>query len=223
RSRAFFARHADRLDAARELIATPADYLKELGDLLPTSGERALEIGPGPGEFLPVLAARFREVVALDSAAGMIERARETCRQAGLDNVRFETGEPPAPGQPLRPAALARPFDAIVCAMVLHHVPRPEDLLARAAALLSDAGALLVADLCPHEQDWVGEACGDVWRGIDADRLDHWAADAGLAAGPAQFLALRNGFRIQLKCFRRRHAPPAATDLHTPGSKETPR
>jgi ArsR family transcriptional regulator len=224
RSRVFFERHAEDFDAARELIATPDRYLTELADLLPAHGHRALEVGPGLGDFLPTLAERFETVVALDVSPLMLERARARCERAGLGNVRFEAGEPPAADAPLRTELLAEPFDAVVIAMVLHHVPRPAELLARSAALLAAGGALLVAELCPHAQDWVGEACGDVWRGIDPDRLDGWAREAGLEPGPGQFLALRNGFRVQTRRYRR----PPSTDavLEAPRSHrttETPR
>lgn len=201
RSRAFFARHADAFDHRRDLIAAPEHYLPVLATLLPERGGRALEIGPGPGEFLPVLAARFDAVVALDSAPSMLERARELCRSAELDNVTLLGGELPLPGARLRDARLAEPFDAIVCAMVLHHAPDPAALLDRCAPLLAAGGTLLIAELCPHTQDWVMEACGDVWRGFDPEQLGAWAAAAGFADAGRQFLAQRNGFRIQLRRF----------------------
>jgi ArsR family transcriptional regulator len=224
RSRVFFERHAEDFDAARELIATPDRYLTELADLLPERGARALEVGPGLGEFLPTLAERFGTVVALDVSPLMLERARARCERAGLTHVHFEAGEPPAPDGRPRPAALAEPFDAVVIAMVLHHVPRPETLLTRSAALLAPGGVLLVAELCPHTQDWVGEACGDVWRGIDPDRLDGWAREAGLEPGPGQFLALRNGFRVQTRRYRRPSTADAATqEPRSHRTTETPR
>ena len=77
------------------------------------------------------------------------------------------------------------------------------ELLARCAGLLAPGGCLLVAELCPHGQDWTRDACGDVWPGFEADELRAWAEAAGLDRGPSQFLAQRNGFRIQLQRFER--------------------
>jgi ArsR family transcriptional regulator len=224
RSRAFFDRNADHFDASRDLIARPEAYLPELAELLPATGRRALEIGPGPGEFLPELARRFATVIALDASDEMVERARGHCSAAGLDHVRIHRGELPAARGPLADAGLAAlleaPLDVIVCAMVLHHTPGPDALIARCAERLAPGGQLLIAELCPHGQDWTLDACGDVWSGIDPDELTAWATAAGLDAGPSQFLAQRNGFRIQLRRFER----PAAAETSTPESSnlETP-
>lgn len=98
-------------------------------------------------------------------------------------------------------ALLAARFDTVVCAMVLHHAPDPAALLARCGSWLRPGGSLLIAELCPHTQDWVADACGDVWRGFDPDQLSRWAAAAGLMDDARQFHAQRNGFRIQLRRF----------------------
>lgn len=215
RSRAFFDRNADHFDASRDLIARPEAYLPELAELLPVAGERALEIGPGPGEFLPELARRFTTVIALDASDEMVERARAHCTAAGLDRVRVQRGELPSARGPLADAGLATlldvPLDVIVCAMVLHHTPAPDALVARCAERLAPGGQLLIAELCPHGQDWTLDACGDVWSGIDPDELTRWATAAGLETGPSQFLAQRNGFRIQLRRFQRPDAAEAST------------
>lgn len=208
RSREFFTRNSDRFDAARELIAAPGTYLPELAQMLPVRGDTVLELGPGPGEFLPELAARFARVVAIDVSREMLERARRCCESQALDNVLLLRGELPDPAVPVTDAALATalatPPEVVVCAMMLHHTPHPELLVGRCAARLAPGGQLLIAELCPHGQDWVHDACGDVWAGIDPEELGAWAAAAGLDAGPSQFLAQRNGFRIQLRRF---HAP----------------
>lgn len=205
RSRRFFARNADHFDASRDLIAAPEAYLPELAQMLPPAGGAALELGPGPGEFLAELAGRFETVLALDASPEMVERARRRCAEADLGSVQVLHGELPDPSVPLADAALAAalaaPIDVLVAAMVLHHAPRPAALLARCAARLAPGGRLLIAELCPHGQDWVFDACGDVWPGIDPDALTDWARAAGLEPGPSQFLAQRNGFRIQLRRF----------------------
>ena len=195
RSREFFSRHADRFESSRDLIALPSAYLPELAELLPTTAGRALEVGPGPGEFLPDLAARCPSVVAVDISAEMLERARSLVAQTGLDGVEFIEGDLLAVD--LAPAS----FDVAVCAMVLHHVPRPAALFARLASLLAPGGTLLVAELCLHGQDWTRDHCGDVWPGFDTQELRAWATHSDLTIGAGQFLAQRNGFRIQLLRF----------------------
>ena len=199
RSREFFSRHADRFESSRDLIALPNAYLPELAELLPAveadTGARALEVGPGPGEFLPELAGRYPAVVAVDVSAEMLERAGALVGRTGLDGVELVEGD--LLDVDLPPAS----YDVAVCAMVLHHVPRPEALFARLASLLAPGGTLLVAELCLHGQDWTRDHCGDVWPGFDTEELRRWATRAGLAVGASQFLAQRNGFRIQLLRF----------------------
>jgi SAM-dependent methyltransferase len=47
----------------------------------------AADLGCGIGPLLPILAERFRRVIAVDFAPGMLARARERC--AGLGNIEF--------------------------------------------------------------------------------------------------------------------------------------
>ena len=89
--------------------------------------------------------------------------------------------------------------------MVLHHTASPAGVLAQLAQALAPGGSLLLTDLCAHDQAWVREACGDVWLGFTPADLADWAASAGLAEHHNLYLALRNGFRVQLRVFRKVH------------------
>src|SRR5688572_22215156 len=51
----------------------------------------AADLGCGIGPLLPVLAAKFAHVAAVDFAPGMLDRAKERC--AGLTNVTFHRRE----------------------------------------------------------------------------------------------------------------------------------
>jgi hypothetical protein len=82
---------------------------------------------------------------------------------------------------------------------VLHHARSPAAFIGHAARHLAPGGLLVVIELCRHDQDWVRDACGDVWLGFEPDDLDQWAAMAGLSPGAPQYLAQRNGFRLQIK------------------------
>ena len=201
-SRAFFARHADDLPRQQELIADYDQYAEQACELLDRAlagapARRALEIGPGDGRFLTPLAARFEQVLALDNSEAMLALARRRVREAQLDNVALVAGEWPQDGERL-PAV-----DAVVLNMVLHHLPSPASALKAAAAQLNEGGVLVVTDLCRHDQRWAVDACGDFWLGFDEADLVAWAGRAGLSLRESLFLAMRNGFQVQVRSFEK--------------------
>ena len=165
----------------------------------PLQGRRlALEVGPGDGGFLPVLAPGFKRVVALDNAQEMLDQSRETAQREGLDNIEFVHGD-------TRHSRLGSlQADCIVVNMVLHHTPSPADVFGDLAGCLAPGGVLLVTDLCRHDQDWAKEACGDLWLGFEPADLDNWAAGSGLRAIASEYLAQRNGFQVQVRLFGHR-------------------
>ena len=87
--------------------------------------------------------------------------------------------------------------------MVLHHVAEPAALVRDTALLLRPAGDLIVSDLCPHDQVWAREHCGDLWLGFSPEDLRAWASAAGLKHCAELFFAQRNGFQIQVQHFKR--------------------
>ena len=93
--------------------------------------------------------------------------------------------------------------DLVTCNMVLHHVPAPKEIFNHSAQLLKPGGCLLITDLCAHDQTWARESCGDLWLGFAPEDLTSWAKEARLIEEQTQFLALRNGFQIQFRTFRR--------------------
>ncbi|HEX5677702.1 MAG TPA: metalloregulator ArsR/SmtB family transcription factor [Alcanivorax sp.] len=215
-SRAFFARHADDLTRHQDLIAEHEQYAEQACELLDRAansraalgraansaetGERwgiALEIGPGEGRFLAPLASRFERVLALDNAEVMLARARERVAAQRLDNVELVLGEWPEHG------ALLPRVDAVVVNMVLHHLPSPAAALEAAARQLNDGGVLVITDLCRHNQRWAVDACGDFWLGFEEADLVSWAGRAGLVLRESLFLAMRNGFQVQVRSFER--------------------
>lgn len=197
-SRQFFARFADGTAAQQDLIAHFGLYREPLLGLIDSltlpARALALEVGPGEGGFLPDLAARFDQVVGLDNAPSMLERARQQCAEARLTNVECVLADALV-AQSL-PAA-----DCLVCNMVLHHMPAPAEALKRFAALIKPGGSLILTELCSHDQSWVRDTCGDLWLGFDQIDLSYWATEAGLEPGNSLYIGLRNGFQIQLQQF----------------------
>ncbi|GAB3112932.1 metalloregulator ArsR/SmtB family transcription factor [Aestuariicella hydrocarbonica] len=203
-SQAFFSDNASKFRAQQDLIAAHPVYAEAVTEMLSNTHlsrhQVALEVGPGEGEFLSVLAPRFEQVIALDNSASMLEKARAFADQQQLSNVTFIHGDTEAAVQQRLKA------DCVVINMVLHHVPSPAHLFDDISQLLNENGCLLVADLCHHDQQWAREACGDVWLGFEPDDFSSWAHHAGLTEGQSQYIALRNGFQIQVRQFFRPQA-----------------
>lgn len=198
-AREFFDRHAEQFREQQELIALFDQYADSVKDLLlqtnPHKSQRALEIGPGEGAFLATLAELFDQVIAIDISKEMLEKATTLCQQQHLTNVELlQADTEQAVRQGIK-------VDRIVCNMVLHHVPSPADVFADCALLLNKGGALIVADLCRHDQDWAKQSCGDLWLGFDREELTDWARDAGLVGTESLYVGLRNGFQIQVRRF----------------------
>ncbi len=194
----FFVDNAEKFRAQQDLIASYPIYSEAITELLDASPvhsqDSALEIGPGDGEFLAPLAKRFMYVTGVDTSAQMLNQARALCDKNDLGNVTLILGE--ASDLPSIPQ-----FDCAAMNMVLHHTPAPADLFRDIAKRLKPKGVVLITELCSHDQSWAREACGDIWLGFESTDIDRWALDAGFQVGQSQFLALRNGFQIQLKQF----------------------
>ncbi len=196
-SQEFFHANAERFREQQDLIASYRDYgstIQEVVGSRAPSSQLCIEVGVGEGDLLPWLAERFDRVLALDISNSMLDRAQQRVADLGLANIEFQLAEP-------RQLKLEAEADLVSCNMVLHHVASPSSLVGDMARLIRPGGHLLVTDLCQHDQNWARTACGDLWLGFDADEMDQWAALVQLAPIHHQYLALRNGFRVQLSLF----------------------
>lgn len=198
-SRHFFRDNAHKFRQQQDLIASYEQYADTVAQILrdaPLPGlDTVLEIGPGDGTFLAELSPRFRRVVALDNAAAMLKRARSTAAAARLGNIEFIHGDTS------HTSLTGLQADCVVINMVLHHTPRPQQILRDAAGCLAPGGVVLVTDLCRHDQAWARENCGDLWLGFAPEELADWAHAAGLTDIASVYLAQRNGFQIQVRLF----------------------
>ena len=199
RSRAFFAEHAGEFGEQQEQMVAYSVYGPSCAELLrasqPEGGRLAVEIGPGEGDFLAELAGRYARVIALDNSEPMLDKARTAAAGKGLDAIEFVLGDSRSWRLPEGEA------DCVVANMVLHHVPSPSDIFNDVQRMLGPGGVFCLAELCPHDQNWAREACGDLWLGIAQEELSEWALACGLEEGPSVYLAQLNGFRVQVRQF----------------------
>lgn len=200
-SQEFFNKHAAEFHEKQDLIASHEQYGETLEDLVArlnlSQAHTALEIGPGEGDLLPALSQRFQQVIGLDVSLAMLEKADLKVTEQRLNNIDLRHGDCQLA---LEQGVQA---DLVTCNMVLHHVPAPKEIFDHSAELLKPGGCLLITDLCAHDQTWARESCGDLWLGFAPEDLSSWAKEAQLVEEQTQFLALRNGFQIQFRTFRR--------------------
>ncbi len=199
-SHVFFEENAALFRQQQEQIADYDLYGPAVAQLLdnldlPRQG-LALEIGPGTGQFIGELASRFDKVLALDNNQPMLAQAADHVSTHKLGNVELLCGEISDLPADLKP-------DCAVLNMVLHHTPSPAEVIAAVGQLLPANAIVLICELSHHQQSWVREACGDIWLGFEPDELTHWLAQANLVCEHSQYLALRNGFQIQIHAARK--------------------
>ena len=130
-----FARTAERFVArqderAAELAERVRVFVGARGD------ERALDVGCGAGALALALAPLVREVVGVDRVPELLELARErapgnaTFAEADATRLPYSNGE----------------FDLTGTLRTLHHVPRPELVLAELVRVTRPGGRVLVID-----------------------------------------------------------------------------
>jgi ubiquinone/menaquinone biosynthesis C-methylase UbiE len=139
--RARFAATADRIAAFQERRAD--ELAKRVREFLPLRGdERALDAGAGAGALAFALAPLVREVVAVELVPELIERGRPKAPQ----NVTFIEGD-------ITKLDFERAsFDLTGTLRTLHHVSRPELVIAELTRVTRPGGTMLVVDqIAPND------------------------------------------------------------------------
>jgi len=100
-----------------------------LDELGVQGGERVLDLGAGPGMVTAAAAGRGAAAVGIDFSPSMVEEAR--ARHPGLEFQQASADALPFPDAS---------FDVVTSNFMLHHVGRPEQVLAEAARVLRPGG-----------------------------------------------------------------------------------
>lgn len=130
-----FARTADRVAARQDSRA--ARLAEDVRDFVRPSGdERVLDVGTGAGALALALAPFVREVVGLDPVPELLELARERA----VPNSEFVEGDGTA--LPFRDGD----FDLAGTHRTLHHVGRPDLVVAELTRVTRPGGRVLVVD-----------------------------------------------------------------------------
>ena len=132
-----FAKTAERVAALQDARAAELEEkivrFAELSD-----DERALDSAAGAGALAFALAPHVREVVAVDLVPELLEQGRQ--RAAGFDNVEFVEGD--ATKLPFELSS----FDFAGTLRSLHHIARPELVVAELTRVTRRGGRILVVD-----------------------------------------------------------------------------
>ena len=139
-----FSENADRV-AEASLRRLPGLEARLVDFVQPRGDERALDVGTGTGPLAFALAGRVREVVGVDLVPELLERGREHAADK-YPNVELVEGD--VTRLPFERGS----FDLVCERAVLHHVPRPELVLAEMTRVTQPGGRILVIDqLAPFD------------------------------------------------------------------------
>jgi ubiquinone/menaquinone biosynthesis C-methylase UbiE len=133
--RARFGATADRVaEHAEQQVEMVREQLRTF--VSPRGDERALDVGTGAGTLARALAPLVREVVGVDIVAELLERARAdapanvTLVEGDASSLQFEVGS----------------FDLVCTRRTLHHIARPERVIAELARVTASGGRIFVDD-----------------------------------------------------------------------------
>ena len=145
RVREAFSTQAPAFEDARfnRLFTLDASWLFECLEL--DGRELLLDVAAGTGHVARTLSGRVRAAVALDATPAMLAAGRASADSEGIRNVIFQQGD--ATELPF----LDETFDVVVSRFALHHVERPDAMLAEMARCLRPGGRLAVADMVADE------------------------------------------------------------------------
>jgi ubiquinone/menaquinone biosynthesis C-methylase UbiE len=130
-----FARTADRFAARQDAHAAElAERVRAF--VLPAGDERALDVGTGAGALALALAPLVREVIGIDPVPELLAKARERAPA----NAAFVEGDGTA--LPFEDGS----FDLAGTLRTLHHVRRPELIVAELTRVTRPGGRVLVID-----------------------------------------------------------------------------
>jgi SAM-dependent methyltransferase len=128
--------YTSRNPTRRWLHCTRRDWVLERIRQAGENSNRALEVGPGSGIYLPALVNVAEEVTAADIEEAYLGQARQLAQQYAslncvmddITNTRLETGA----------------YDFILCTEVIEHIQNSPAALAGLARLLAPSGTLVL-------------------------------------------------------------------------------
>ncbi len=139
-----FTRQADMF--ASSVATTDEQITQRFIEAIGSNGTGAiLDVACGPGIISAALAQKARTLTAFDLTPEMLNKARQRCAKAGLENVTFKEGS--ATNLPFKENS----FDGVVTRLAIHHFIEPRRAIDEMFRVLGPGGTLVVADVISSE------------------------------------------------------------------------
>src|SRR5579859_1679234 len=109
---------------AAQFAASPTARSEEILERMlrlaqPGLSDTALDVACGPGLLVCAMAGRVRHARGIDLTPAMLEQARRTQQEQGVENVSWDQGDVTA--MPYGDGT----FDIVTCRFAVHHFPDP--------------------------------------------------------------------------------------------------
>lgn len=202
----FFESVGTRWDQLRIDAFGQAFHFEAMTSLLPSEWTVA-DIGTGTGYLLPILADRFRQVIAVEPVDAMLAAARQRPELKSVRNVDFRGGW--LDDLPIDTSQV----DLAIASLVLHHVAEPAEALKELRRIVKASGRLLVIEQKTHENTAFRDRMGDRWWGFEPKTLARWVRSAGFADVEVKELTATVGANSQAD------SPPVLFVLTATGNK----
>lgn len=173
RSREFYARFAPAWDRLRAGLDIEGLHGRVLGGLLPGTLD-LVDAGTGTGALLPVLAPAAHRLVGVDHSPEMLAEASR--RLGGDTGGRIMLVRADLASLPFADASV----DGVCSVLALHHVPRPDEVVAEFVRVVRPGGRVVVSDLAQHAEEWMRDELAHLWLGFAPERVREWFDAAGL-------------------------------------------
>ncbi|NND30034.1 MAG: metalloregulator ArsR/SmtB family transcription factor [Myxococcales bacterium] len=175
-ARAFFEQPAE--DDSQRSVSEWSAYLTAIRTLLPRRS-LAVDLGTGDGALVELIAPLFDRVIAVDRSAKQLAAAQRRLSSHGYEHVELIQAEYDDPAVSDRICELGR-ADAVFAVRLLHHAPKPQQVVSLLASLVRPGGQAVVIDYCSHDDERMREQQADLWLGFDPKELSSFARSAGL-------------------------------------------
>ncbi len=170
-------------------VLDPVLYRNKILERLPEFSSRILDLGCGPGGFIPYLLTKSREVVGVDSSEKMIKEAKSSF--PNNPKVNFLEADLES-----LPKTLYNTSDAVVASMVLHHLSNPAKAMREIHSVLHDDGTFIIVDLKKHNQEFMRDNFADLWLGFEPELLTDWLVHTGFIIESLEEIESQKYFKV---------------------------